>query len=224
VPASRVLITGNTVVDALRFMVDRAGPEPTGDRRLDRVAGRLVVVTAHRRESWGEPIRRVGAAVGRLARHHPDVTFALAAHMNPAVRDALEDGTAGLANVVRCGPVPYAAFIGLLARADLVLTDSGGIQEEAASLGIPTLVMRETTERVEAVELGIARLVGTDDDRIVAEAEAALAAAGAPAEQAASPYGDGRAAERIVRACGWLLGLDERPADYVARLPAAQRH
>jgi UDP-N-acetylglucosamine 2-epimerase (non-hydrolysing) len=145
--------------------------------------------------------------------------------MNPLVRRALETETAGLANVVRSGPIPYMAFIGLLARADLVLTDSGGIQEEAASLGIRTLVMRETTERVEAVEAGIARLVGTDDDRIVAEAEAALAAPdGGPAQQAASPYGDGRAAERVVNACGWLLGLEERPADYVARLPAAQRH
>jgi UDP-N-acetylglucosamine 2-epimerase (non-hydrolysing) len=227
VPASRVLITGNTVVDALRHMVDRAGTRTVGDPRLDRDrdAGRLVVVTAHRRESWGEPIRRIGGAVATLARHHPETTFAVAAHMNRVVRAALETETTGLPNVVRCGPIPYAAFVGLLARADLVLTDSGGIQEEAASLGVRTLVTRDTTERLEAVEAGIAVLVGTDGERIVAEAEAVLAAPRrGPDEQAVSPYGDGRAAERVVNACGWLLGLEERPADYVARLPAAQRH
>lgn len=223
VPASRVLITGNTVVDALRYIVSRSDSLRSGEPRPELGDGPLIVVTAHRRESWGAPIRRIGQAVARLARLRPEATLALAAHMNPAVRGTLERETAGLANVVRCGPIPYASFIELLARADLVLTDSGGVQEEAASLGVPTLVMRETTERVEAIEVGVARLVGTDTERIVAEATAALDAGGR-VEQAASPYGDGRAAERVVKACGWLLGLEERPADYLARLPAAQPH
>jgi UDP-N-acetylglucosamine 2-epimerase (non-hydrolysing) len=231
-PANRIVITGNTVVDALWRMTEDASPyelELTDPclrvGALGRGTGRLIVVTAHWRESWGEPIRRIGRAVARLARLHPDITIVLAADMNPEVGDTLERQTEGLANVVRSGPVPYTAFVRLLSRADLVLTDSSGIQEEGASLGIPTLVMRETTERLEGLEVGIARLVGTDTERIVAEAEAVLRSASRqPGERPPSPYGDGRAAERVVKACAWQLGLDQRPADYLARPPLAQRH
>jgi UDP-N-acetylglucosamine 2-epimerase (non-hydrolysing) len=227
-PANRIVITGNTVVDALWRMTAEAPPyepEETDPGSRAGALGRLIVVTAHWRESWGEPIRRIGRAVARLARLHPDITIVLAAQMDPEVRDTLERQTEGLANVVCSGPVPYTAFIRLLSRADLVLTDSGGIQEEGASLGIPTLVMRETTERLEGLEVGIARLVGTDTERIVAEAEAVLRSASRqPGERPPSPYGDGRAAQRVVKACAWQLGLDQRPADYLARLPLAQRH
>jgi UDP-N-acetylglucosamine 2-epimerase (non-hydrolysing) len=227
-PANRIVITGNTVVDALWRMTAGAPPyepEETDPGSRAGALGRLIVVTAHWRESWGEPIRRIGRAVARLARLHPDITIVLAAQMDPEVRETLERQTEGLANVVCSGPVPYTAFIRLLSRADLVLTDSGGIQEEGASLGIPTLVMRETTERLEGLEVGIARLVGTDTERIVAEAEAVLRSASRqPGERPPSPYGDGRAAQRVVKACAWQLGLDQRPADYLARLPLAQRH
>lgn len=169
VPANRVVLTGNTIVDAALTVV---GQKPQLDDELEAFAGagRLVLVTAHRRESWGEPLDRVLAAVRILLNHYPDLRVVLPCHPNPAVRAQVEAGLAGQPRAVVTDPLPYPALARLLSEAYLVLTDSGGIQEEAPSFGVPALVLREVTERVESLAAGCARLVGTDPALIVAEA------------------------------------------------------
>ncbi|MEU7256974.1 UDP-N-acetylglucosamine 2-epimerase (non-hydrolyzing) [Streptomyces rimosus] len=221
VAADRIVVTGNTVIDAVvaasRGPRHRAVPELRG---LEQNSAPLVVVTAHRRENWGEPIRRVGRAVAALSRQYPDVTFVVAAHMNPAVRTAIEESLRGRPNVHLPGPIPYDTFARLLSRSVLAITDSGGIQEEAAAFGLPILVTRDNTERTEGIDSGLARLVGTDETEIVAAAEKEFARegvldAGKPNRPfpRPNPYGDGRAARRCAAACGWLLGLASRPPD-----------
>ncbi len=215
--ADRVLLTGNTVIDALHAA--SALRRPYGDpalEKLDASGRRVVVVTAHRRESWGEPMHRIGRAVARIAAAHPEIGIVLAAHMNPAVRTVLEGEVRRCGNVVMPGPISYGPFARLLARAHLVITDSGGIQEEAPAFGVPVLVTREATERTETVDAGVARLVGTHEDTIVTAACEQLVHADAYRRmaRAVSPYGDGRAAERCVEGAAWLLGIADRPRDF----------
>jgi UDP-N-acetylglucosamine 2-epimerase (non-hydrolysing) len=203
VSASSIHVTGNTVVDALAW-IRRRLPPPSGGPPM-------VLVTSHRRESFGDPMRRSFRAIARLARRFPDVRFVFPVHPNPNVREAarvLEE----LPNVERTAPVGYAQLVEWLADCRLVLTDSGGIQEEAPSFGKPTLVLRETTERPEGIEAGVAILVGTDEERIYREAERLLTdeAAYAAMARISNPYGDGRAAARIVDV------LAGRPADEFA--------
>ncbi|WP_206442883.1 UDP-N-acetyl glucosamine 2-epimerase [Candidatus Protofrankia californiensis] len=224
VPDNRIVLTGNTVVDALQAAraATCGGAVPPQGGSHSGGAPR-VLVTAHRRESWGEPIAQVGRAVARLADRHPDWEFVVACHMNPAVRATLDAVIPRRDNVTLGGPVGYAAFVRMLADAAVVLTDSGGIQEEAPVLGVPVLVTREVTERPEAVACGAAQLVGTDPQTIVAAVEALLG--GGSAHRPAvphSPFGDGRAGERSAAACAWLLGLGSRPHDMPA--PAALPH
>jgi UDP-N-acetylglucosamine 2-epimerase (non-hydrolysing) len=203
-----VVVTGNTVIDALLWTVRRPpglGEPRYGDPRLDVLdpdRGPVLLVTAHRRESWGEPLRAVGRALSRIAGAHPGLRIAFPIHRNPLVRDAIIPAVAGLPNVIVTDPLPYAAFARLMNRATLILTDSGGVQEEGPSLGKPVLVMRDTTERPEAVEAGTARLVGTGEDRIVAAVSELLAdvAAYSAMANAVNPYGDGQAARRAVSA------------------------
>lgn len=216
VDASNVFVTGNTVIDALLDVVARG--LPAEEPALDGLAGRrTVLVTAHRRESWGAPMARTARAVARLARSFPDTAFLLPAHLNPAVREVLLPPLAGLDNVVVTEPLGYGDFAGAMNRAQVVLTDSGGVQEEAPSLGKPVLVMRETTERPEAVDAGTVRLVGTDEELIVTEVSRLLTDADAyrAMARAVNPYGDGRAAERCVGAIAHHFGLAERPEDFV---------
>jgi UDP-N-acetylglucosamine 2-epimerase (non-hydrolysing) len=206
-----VVVTGNTVIDALHWTIGRR--VPYRDQKLaclDRDPRKVLVVTAHRRESWGEPMAAIGTALAALARSHPDLVVVLPVHPNPRVREALLPAVAGLANVLVVEPLAYGEFARLLDRATIVLTDSGGVQEEAPSLGKPVLVMRDTTERPEAVAAGTARLVGTDHDRIVADVGSLLQDADAYAAMAGAvnPYGDGRAAERSCQAMARFLGLD----------------
>jgi len=188
-----VVVTGNTVIDALR-QATPALPAGLPGR------GRLVLVTAHRRESFGRPLQQVCAAVRELVAARPDVHVVFPVHPNPAVRMAAEELLAGIERVSLLPPVGYRQMVGLLHRCALVLTDSGGLQEEAPSLGKPVLVLRDVTERQEAVEAGAAVLVGTDAGRIVATAGALLDSPSryAAMSRAGNPYGDGRAAERIV--------------------------
>jgi UDP-N-acetylglucosamine 2-epimerase (non-hydrolysing) len=214
-----VLVTGNTAVDALLFAA--AAPVPLPDPRLETacVTGRrLVVVTAHRRESWGDGMRRIASGVATLADAHPEVLFAAVTHMNPSVRRAFDTAVSGRANVLVTGPLRYVQFIRLLARAEVVLTDSGGIQEEAPVLGVPVLVLRERTERSEGLDSGAAVLVGTDAGAIVAATHRVLTG---PRERlpvsAGRLYGDGLAAVRSAGAIGWLLGLCPRPEPFDAR-------
>jgi UDP-N-acetylglucosamine 2-epimerase (non-hydrolysing) len=214
IPAERIVLTGNTVVDAIRAVVDRRLSYQ--DARLESIdAGDapVVVATAHRRESWGEPMRRIGRAVARIAREMPATSVVVAAHMNSSVRRTLELELGAQPNVYLPGPIPYGPFVRLMARADLLITDSGGIQEEGAALGIPVVVTREVTERMEGVDAGLAVLVGSDVTKIVAESRRLLKSRDPHAAQR-NPYGDGRASERVVDACGWVLGHCEKSADF----------
>lgn len=203
-----IVVTGNTVIDALYLAVERR-TEFT-DLALDRVAAsgrRIVLVTTHRRENWGDAMEGVGRALARIARRFPDAEIVLPVHRNPVVRDAVLPHLDGLANVTVTEPLGYGEFTHLLSLSTLVLTDSGGLQEEAPSLGKPVLVMRDNTERPEAVEAGTARLIGTAEERIVAEVHRLLTndAAYAAMAQAVNPYGDGRSAGRVLDATARML-------------------
>jgi UDP-N-acetylglucosamine 2-epimerase len=202
VRAERIIVTGNTVIDALlqsrrqdyRFSVPALAT-------LD-AARRVVLVTLHRRESFGAPMRAVCTALRRIADRHPELTFVLPMHRNPSVRDVVLPALGGSSNFVLIEPLDYLDFIHLMARSFLIVTDSGGVQEEAPALDIPVLVTRDVTERPEGVEVGAARLVGTDENRIVRTLEELLTDTRAYEKMAAAPnpYGDGRASERIVAA------------------------
>ena len=211
---ARVLVTGNTVVDALRHV---AATTP-GDRVAGIGAGRqLVVVTAHRRESWGDGMRNVASAVATLAERHPEALFAVVTHMNPAVRSVFERHLHSHTNVWLSGPLDYGEFVKLLAQATVVLTDSGGVQEEAPALGVPVVVLRERTERGEGVDVGAAVLVGTDPAAIVSETDKVLLNRqwGIPGTSCAPDlYGDGRAGARSAQAIAWLLGEGRLPEPF----------
>ena len=176
-------------------------------RRAEAHDGPVVLVTTHRRESWGDPMRRVALAVAELARRFPSALFVLPMHRNPAVREALLPTLADLANVVTGEPADYWAFSRLMRRATLLLSDSGGVQEEGPSLGKPVLVLRDNTERPEAVAAGAARLVGTSTERVVAAVETLLTddSTYAAMARATNPYGDGHAAERTLQAIDRFL-------------------
>lgn len=221
-----IVVTGNTVIDALLQVSGRNSSIENPD--LDRVRGRKsVLITAHRRESWGEPMAQSARAIARLARIFPEIAFVLPAHLNPAVRDVLLPPLAGLENVLITQPLDYGDFVKAMRDCTIVLTDSGGVQEEAPSFGKPVLVMRETTERPEAVAAGTVRLVGTSEDRIVAEVTSLLTDRGAYQKmaRAVNPYGDGQAAMRSVQAIQHFFGLGDRPAEFgpVAEPAAATR-
>jgi len=199
VPPENILVTGNTVIDALLEIAGQ--PHEFTDPVLERAGRgrRLLLVTAHRRESFGAPLREMCVAVRTLAGNNADLDVVYPVHPNPRVRETAEAILAGHERVHLLAPLGYADFVHLMKKAAVVLTDSGGIQEEAPSLGKPVLVMREVTERPEAVEAGTARLVGTGCARIVAEVQRLLddpAAYGAMAN-AVNPYGDGQASRRI---------------------------
>lgn len=205
-----IVVTGNSVIDAL-LLTTASGPRIEDHVLAERLGrGRpVVLVTAHRRESWGEPLRQVGRALARLSAAHPDHDFVLPVHRNPVVREAILPAVRHCPNVVVTEPLPYAQFCALLARSSIVLTDSGGVQEEGPSLGKPILVMRETTERPEAVASGTARLVGTDEDAIVDAVTSLVTDRDAykAMARAVNPYGDGRAAQRTVQAIARHFGL-----------------
>jgi UDP-N-acetylglucosamine 2-epimerase (non-hydrolysing) len=202
VPEADVLLTGNTVIDALLQTVrpDYRFRSP-GLAALDP-SRRLVLVTTHRRESFGAPLRETCGAIRDLAARFPDLEFVLPVHPNPEVKGTVESLLGELPGMHLIEPVEYVEFVQLLARAHLVLTDSGGIQEEAPSLGKPVLVLREITERPEGVEAGTARIVGTDRRRILAEASELLTNPESYRRMAnaVNPYGDGQASRRIADA------------------------
>jgi UDP-N-acetylglucosamine 2-epimerase len=204
---ANIYVTGNTVIDALLQVAAHEGAWSDGawgDGPLQSVprAGRSVLITAHRRESFGEQFRQVCLAIRDLAAAFRDVQFVYPVHLNPQVRTPVGDLLSGITNVSLIEPLDYFWLVQLMKRSTLVLTDSGGIQEEAPSLGVPVLVMRETTERSEGIQAGVVKLVGTQRERIVAEAERLLTDPVAHAAMASptNPYGDGHAAERIVAA------------------------
>jgi UDP-N-acetylglucosamine 2-epimerase (non-hydrolysing) len=209
-PRPNIVVTGNTVVDAVQHIA-QAGLRTRDQefavflRTVADARGRLMLVTVHRRESWGAPLDRVLAAVRDIVDRHDDLFVILPAHPNPAVSAAVHDALGGHPRIGVTAPLDYPDLIHVLGRADLVLTDSGGIQEEAPSFGVPVLVAREVTERREAVDAGCAWLVGTDRDRIVAAADRLLTSAFRfPPDR--NPYGDGKASLRVVDELDRLLG------------------
>jgi len=203
VPAEQIVMTGNTIVNALHGIVTRldsgaaAGPPVLAP---DVLAGRqLILVIAHRRQRFGEGLRSICLALRDLAERHPDVVIVYPVHLNPSVQRPVHDLLDGRPNIFLTAPLDYLPFVELMRRAHLILTDSGGLQEEAPSLGVPVLVMRETSERREAIEAGTAQLAGTRRDTIVAAATRLLTdpAAHAAMRTARNPFGDGAAAPRI---------------------------
>lgn len=202
VPDSRILVTGNTGIDALLHIAGRNIPSRLDDMLAGLNGRRLIVVTTHRRENFNRPLTQICSAIRALATRHADVAFLLPVHLNPNVQFTVRDSLAGLPNVILTPPLDYVDFVTALKRAFVILTDSGGVQEEAPSLGKPVLVLRETTERQEAIEAGTARLVGTDEVAIVQEVERLLAQPDyyTSMAQVRNPFGDGRASARIVQA------------------------
>lgn len=221
-----IFVTGNTVIDALLQVAH--SPGCYGDSRLDGLdedPRMVLLVTAHRRESWGTGMERIGRALAELARTEQGLLVVLPAHRNPAVREHLLPHLDRLESVRVVDALPYAGFARLLRRADIVLTDSGGIQEEAPSLGKPVLVMRETTERQEAIDHGVARLVGTDEAAVIGAVRTLLHDREARARMSAavSPYGDGRAAERAVGLLAYAFGRGPKPAEFAPPEPPSPR-
>jgi len=200
VPPERIFVTGNTVVDALLMIVNR--PALFLPKFLHELAPsqRVLLVTVHRRENWGEPLRHICGALRTLTQRFPDAVIVFSVHLNPNVRSVVRAELQDTPGIHLLDPLEYHTFVHLMARSYLILTDSGGIQEEAPSLGKPVLVLRQVTERPEGVEAGVLRVVGTNESNIVAEATRLLSdeAAYRSMAKAANPYGDGRAAERIV--------------------------
>ncbi|MGH2924360.1 MAG: non-hydrolyzing UDP-N-acetylglucosamine 2-epimerase [Solirubrobacterales bacterium] len=217
IPEHLVFVTGNTGIDALRWASELDAPiqDPAvaGAVAADR---RIVVVTAHRRENWNGGLAGIAAAIAALADSHPETDFVVPLHPNPLVRQRLGRRLEKLGNVLLTEPMGYATFARLLRRCHMVITDSGGIQEEAPSLGKPVLVVRDSTERTEGVEAGTLDLVGTDPDRIVEQGARLLDDPGAydRMAEARNPYGDGKAADRIVAALNHLRTGDDPPRQF----------
>ena len=218
VSPDRIVVTGNTVIDALRQVVSRIKADASLDAELERTlrAGgydvgrlrdgrRLVLITGHRRENFGEGFIHMCTAIKDLTKRYPEVDFVYPMHLNPNVRrpihEVFGDDLSGLGNMFFIEPLEYLSFVYLMEKSAIVLTDSGGIQEEAPGLGKPVLVMRDTTERPEALDAGTVRLVGTDYDKITREVLTLLddASAYERMSQAVNPYGDGLACGRIVQ-------------------------
>lgn len=219
VPDEKVTITGNTVIDALYWVVDKIKNTPELDDELKKVlkesgydvsrlkdGKKLVLITGHRRENFGDGFISMCKAIKTLTEKYPDVDFVYPMHLNPNVRKPIHEvfgeNLEGLGNMFFIEPLEYLSFVYLMEKSNIVLTDSGGIQEEAPGLGKPVLVMRDTTERPEALEAGTVKLVGTDFDKIVSEVSALLEDDEYynTMSKAVNPYGDGKACGRIVKA------------------------
>ena len=199
-------VTGNTVIDALLWVKDHISQENSDKAALDRqfsylsAASPLVLITAHRRENFGQGFINICTAIKNLAQKYPDVDFLYPVHLNPNVREPVNNILSGISNVRLCEPLDYLPFVYLMAKCHLILTDSGGIQEEAPALGKPVLLMRDTTERPEAVKAGTVKLVGTSVDRIVASVSELIESPNTYRlmSNATNPYGTGDACKKII--------------------------
>ncbi len=199
-PADRIFVTGNTVIDALKTTVREQYGHPVLEQIPD--TARILLVTAHRRENLGKPLQNICQAILQIVEQHPDVHVIYPVHMNPRVRETVEEYLLGNQRIHLTEPLDVLDFHNFMKRAYLILTDSGGLQEEAPSLGVPVLVLRDTTERPEGIEAGTLRLAGTQTDSIVSMADELLTDLRAYQQmaKAANPYGDGNASARIVQA------------------------
>lgn len=217
VDADAVYTTGNTVIDALHLTVQKDFSFDAELAEMLDVPGRKVLLTTHRRENLGQPMVQIFRAIRALHANFPDVHFYFPMHKNPRVRALAHEALDELERVHLFEPLDYAPFANLMERMDLILTDSGGMQEEAPALGKPVLVLRDTTERPEAVEAGTVRLVGCDTDLIVETVTELFTndAAYAEMKHAVNPYGDGKACARIIDAIRYYFWLvPERPVDW----------
>ena len=209
VQEDNIFVTGNTVIDALHHTVrDEFAFDPSlADIGFGK--HRIVLVTTHRRENLGEPMRHVYQALKQLIEEIPDIEIVFPVHKNPKVREVVQEELGGVERVHLIDPLDYEPFANLMHRSAIILTDSGGVQEEAPALGKPVLVLRDTTERPEAVAAGTVKLIGTDRERVYSEAKRLLTDAGEynRMAEAVNPYGDGKAAERIVQAILYHYGL-----------------
>lgn len=218
VPANRIVVTGNSVIDALKLAVRpsyRFETSPLSE--LVRERRRVILLTLHRRENWGPPMQGACEAVRKLAEEYPDDRFVFPVHLNPAVREVVYPILHPVKNVLLIEPLSYVEFVNLMARSHLILTDSGGIQEEGPSLGKPILVLRTVTERPEAVEYGTVKLVGLDRSKIYSAAKTLLDDKRAYQRMASAinPYGDGHASKRTVHALKHYFGLTgRRPTEF----------
>lgn len=215
-----VFITGNTVIDAIKYTVAQnyRFKSPTLSN-LDLQGKRLILMTAHRRENLGKPLENICNAVKRVAAAHPDVTVVYPVHLNPAVQNTARSILGGLTNVVLCEPLGVDDMHNLMAKAYLVLTDSGGLQEEAPALGKPVLVLRTETERPEAVAAGTVRMAGVDEEEIFEKAQILLndETEYHKMSRAVNPYGDGNASRRIAQAILNYFGKGDAPENFIAK-------
>ncbi len=211
VKSDAIYLTGNTVIDALLQVTTRRKGE-----NLNAVEGRTILATTHRRENWGEPLEQIALAFQEILERFPDTNLILPMHKNPVVREPLQRVLGQNSRVRLIEPPDYLEFVRLMEQSHLILTDSGGVQEEAPALGIPVLVLRRTTERPEGVSAGTSTLIGTGREDIVRAASELLGdeLAYARMSRAANPYGDGQAGERIAQAILHWAGRAERPADF----------
>jgi len=217
VPEEKIFLTGNTVIDALLATVKERPrfKDPfletlTGECRRSKKP--IILITCHRRENWGKPMQQVCNAIKKLSDRYRDVIFIFPVHLNPVVREVVFPILGGLDNVILIEPLEYESFVNLMNQSRFVLTDSGGVQEEAPALGKPVLVLREVTERPEAVEAGTVKLVGLEERKIFAEVSRLLDSSAAYQRMATAtnPYGDGKAAWRIVEILRRHFGLRKR--------------
>ncbi|KEO83348.1 non-hydrolyzing UDP-N-acetylglucosamine 2-epimerase [Tumebacillus flagellatus] len=213
-PEARIFVTGNTAIDAMKTTVRDTYTHPILDGIQD--GQRLVFMTAHRRENLGEKMHNIFTAVRRLVEEHPDVVLVYPVHLNPAVQEPARAILGGHDRIHLIDPLDVFDTHNFMSRATLILTDSGGIQEEAPSLGVPVLVLRDTTERPEGIEAGTLKLAGTDQDVIYNLAHELLTNEEAHRKMAvaANPYGDGLASERIVQAILYHFGRAEKPSEF----------
>jgi UDP-N-acetylglucosamine 2-epimerase (non-hydrolysing) len=219
VAAESIIVTGNTVIDAVRMAVSPGYRFPPELNRVVASGRRIVLVTAHRRENWGAPMRAICRGLCDAARQLPDTVFVFPVHPNPRVRESVENELGRNPGFALISPLNYGDMANLMARACLVITDSGGLQEEAPALGVPVLVLREKTERPEALAAGTARLIGVSAERVFGETVRLLTdrAEYTRMTTAVNPYGDGRAAERIRQAVLYRFGLStEAPTPFSA--------
>jgi UDP-N-acetylglucosamine 2-epimerase (non-hydrolysing) len=214
VDKERIFVTGNTVIDALlatiedRFQFKRSPVRQILEETM-RSKKRIVLITCHRRENWGAPMKSACTAIRELSSRYRNVEFLFPVHLNPIVRDIVSPMLGGIENVHLIEPLDYKSFVNLMSKSYLILTDSGGVQEEAPSLGKPVLVLREVTERPEAIQAGTVKLVGLDEKKIFSETVHLLESPKAYRRMAnaANPYGDGKAAWRIVQILRWHYGF-----------------
>lgn len=206
VPSNKIYLTGNTVVDALYYVINKLRVAGYADyflkkHKIDLENYRIILVTGHRRESFGKALENICRALKDIAQQNPEVIIIYPVHLNPKVQEPVHRILRGIKNVFLIPPLPYLPFVYLMSKAYLILTDSGGIQEEAPSLKKPILVMRETTERPEGLKYGVSKLVGTTRGKIVEETQKLLSLPSLYKNmiKRKNPYGDGRSAERIVR-------------------------